>query len=215
MKKVSRNSFLWKLVTTRESIHLVQVALKIRKVGAILSRDFMRTELKRWLNDHSTGSTSAVQEKVITLREAAQETGLSVSALRKYETAGLIIFQRTSGNARILNREDLDRIRLIQHLIKNKGLNFEGIRRLWALLPCWEFRECTVETRSKCAVPGDAENPCWVIQEEKGGCEQMNCRHCEVYRVAANCTEDLKSLVHSSLVTDHPVSVEDKRREKR
>ncbi len=141
-------------------------------------------------------------DPVITIGEAARITGLSDSSLRKYEATGLINYARTSGGYRMLSQEDLERIRMIQRLIKVKGLTLEGIRRLWALLPCWEFKGCSSAEREKCGVIGsESRNElCWVIQDNKGCCDQDSCRHCEVYRTSASCTEDLKSIVFDLLL---------------
>ncbi len=139
-------------------------------------------------------------EPVYTIGQAAELTGLSMSALRKYEAAGLIVYFRTESGYRLLSKEDITRIRLIQHLIKKKGLNLEGIRRLWALLPCWELTGCTEEEWGQCPVRQGVNDPCWVINSERGGCGQNKCRTCEIYRMAASCTEDLKRLVLDLLV---------------
>ncbi len=135
------------------------------------------------------------QEPIYSIGRAAEKTGLSVSALRKYEAAGLIVYYRTSNGYRMLSREDISRIQIIQHLIKEKGLNLEGIRRLWALLPCWELTGCSEEDWRKCPVRQGANDPCWVIHGDAGGCGRLACRTCEIYRMAATCTEDLKRLV--------------------
>lgn len=157
----------------------------------------MPRELSQWLKEYAPKAGFNKLEPVISMSAAARITGLSNSALRKYESAGLILFHRTSGNVRMLCIEDLDRIQLIQHLIKKRGLNLEGIRRLWALLPCWEFRRCSPETLEKCPANKDSERPCWVLLREKQGCEGELCRTCEVYRFGAYCTEDLKMLLRS------------------
>jgi hypothetical protein len=69
-------------------------------------------------------------QPVISIGTAAGMVGLSVSALRKYEREGLLIFFRTSTGRRLLSYSDLRRIKMIQQLINDIGLNIEGIRRL-------------------------------------------------------------------------------------
>ncbi len=155
------------------------------------------------------GSQDNLLDPVITIGEAAQITGLSDSSLRKYEAAGLIHYARTRGGYRMLSAEDLERVRMIQQLIKRKGLTLEGIRRLWALLPCWEFKGCSEVERANCGVVKESRNePCWVIQNYEGCCGEETCRRCEVYRTAATCTEDLKSLVFDLLLgrSDSPLA---------
>ncbi|MBD3165709.1 MerR family transcriptional regulator [bacterium] len=146
---------------------------------------------------HTTTGTQNPLEPTLAISEAARATGLSESALRKYEAAGLIHYHRTSGGYRMLSEEDLERIRLIQHLIKKKGLNLEGIKRLWSLLPCWELKGCNAEAQADCPIMQGAMEPCWVIFKNEGCCDEKECRTCEVYRLAAHCTEDLKRLVFS------------------
>lgn len=156
----------------------------------------MENDLKSWLQDHAPDVGLDQLAPLINISAAARLTGLSDSALRKYEAAGLIIYHRTKGNVRMLCLEDLERIRIIQHLIKKKGLNLEGILRLWALLPCWEFHQCDKATFLKCPAAQESDRPCWVLLKQQRGCEGVDCRTCEIYRFGAYCTEDLKSLVH-------------------
>ncbi|MBZ0264697.1 MerR family transcriptional regulator [bacterium] len=155
------------------------------------------SELKSWMQSFAPEFATASLEPSMTISEAADRSGLSESALRKYEAAGLILYHRTSGNVRVLSKEDLERIELIQHLIKKKGLNFEGIRRLWSLLPCWEFKSCSEEQRLHCDVFQNGEKPCWMLFQELENVVVDDCRTCEVYRMAALCTEDLKSMVRT------------------
>ncbi|MBU0519465.1 MerR family transcriptional regulator [bacterium] len=156
----------------------------------------MDYDFKNWLKDRAPKGRLDQLAPVIGISAAAKLTKLSDSALRKYEATGLIIYHRTAGGSRMLCIEDLERIRIIQHLIKKKGLNLEGILRLWALLPCWEFRKCDEQTLESCPAAKDSDRPCWVVLREAKGCEGVDCRTCEVYRFGAYCTEDLKSLVH-------------------
>ena len=76
-----------------------------------------------------------IDDPVISIGVLAQKVGLSVSAVRKYENEGLLIAQRTESGHRLFSHEDVTRVRNIQHLIQDLGLNIEGIRRLQSLLP--------------------------------------------------------------------------------
>jgi len=62
----------------------------------------MTAELKKWLTEHAPESDVNLNEPVMSIGVAANIAGLSESALRKYETAGLIIFHRTSTRRRVL-----------------------------------------------------------------------------------------------------------------
>ena len=48
---------------------------------------------------------------------AARELGLHPQTLRKYERLGLVQPSRTIGSMRVYSREELERLRLIKHLV--------------------------------------------------------------------------------------------------
>jgi MerR family transcriptional regulator/heat shock protein HspR len=133
---------------------------------------------------------------VIAIGVLAARVGLSVSALRKYENAGLIIAQRTDAGHRLFSHEDLVRVRNIQHLVHDLGLTLEGIRRMQALLPCWDLRPCDPETRARCPAYGEERRPCWATKGVECVRQGNACRTCVVYRFGSLCTEDIKHLVH-------------------
>jgi MerR family transcriptional regulator/heat shock protein HspR len=133
---------------------------------------------------------------IISIGTAANLVGLSVSALRKYEKEGLLLFYRTPTKRRLLSRADIDRIKMIQKLINEVGLNMEGIRRILALLPCWKLKPCPEEDRQKCQALVDATRPCWMNNETECKFKGIDCRECNVYRFGAYCTETMKSLLH-------------------
>ncbi len=162
----------------------------------------MKHRVRSWVSEHSASDEIEPELPVFSIGKAAQLTGLSESALRKYEAAGLILFHRTDHGHRRLSLEDITRIKIIQKLIKENGLNLEGIRRLWALLPCWELKSCSEEARKNCPILSGANDPCWVIYKDEGGCDGDSCHDCEVYRMASSCTEDLKSLLLDLLVRE-------------
>jgi len=53
--------------------------------------------------------------------------------LRIYESKGLIRPQRTAGNTRLYSEADLDRLRLIQRLTNELGLNLAGVEHVLRL----------------------------------------------------------------------------------
>jgi len=135
-------------------------------------------------------------EAVISIGTAAKMVGLSVSALRKYENEGLLIFHRTPTQRRLLSRADVDRIRTIQYLINDVGLNMEGIRRILALLPCWKLKPCPDEDHQKCLATNDHIRPCWMNNETECKAKGIDCRECNVYRYGAYATTVMKTLLH-------------------
>src|SRR2546429_7960578 len=58
---------------------------------------------------------------------AADLVGMHPQTLRIYENKGLIRPKRTRGNTRLYSEADLDRLRLIQRLTTELGLNLAGV----------------------------------------------------------------------------------------
>ncbi|MDP8205098.1 MAG: MerR family transcriptional regulator [Candidatus Electryonea clarkiae] len=158
-----------------------------------------KSKFRDWLESHVPEAGQDSLDPSIPIGAASRLTGLSESALRKYESAGLINYYRTEGNYRMLSTEDIDRILLIKSLVREKGLNLEGIRRLWSLIPCWELKECSPEIYNDCGVRLDSDRPCWVVRREENMCGGEECRECVIYRFGSYCTDDFKTLVYSKL----------------
>lgn len=64
---------------------------------------------------------------------AAEMLGMHPQTLRKYDRLGLIQPSRTVGSMRVYSREELERLRLIKHLVDELGINLAGIKRLLAV----------------------------------------------------------------------------------
>jgi MerR family transcriptional regulator/heat shock protein HspR len=64
---------------------------------------------------------------------AADLVGMHPQTLRIYEAKGLVRPQRTAGNTRLYSDADLERLRLIQRLTTELGLNLAGVERVLAL----------------------------------------------------------------------------------
>ena len=64
---------------------------------------------------------------------AAELVGMHPQTLRIYEAKGLVRPQRTSGNTRLYSEADLERLRLIQRLTTELGLNLAGVEMVMAL----------------------------------------------------------------------------------
>lgn len=139
---------------------------------------------------------SAVEEPVISIGVLASRVGLSVSAVRKYEHEGLLIAHRTPGGRRLFCFEDVARIRHIHHLVQDLGLTLEGIRRLLALVPCWDLRPCTAAERAACPAHGTGSRPCWAVRGQRGARQGNRCRTCTVYRCGSMCADAIKDLVY-------------------
>jgi MerR family transcriptional regulator/heat shock protein HspR len=135
-------------------------------------------------------------EAVISIGTAAKMLKLSVSALRKYEKEGLLIYGRSEAGRRLLSRSDIHRIKIIRRMINEIGLNMEGIRRLLALLPCWTLKPCSDEEKEKCSAFLDPVGPCWMLDETECARKRTDCSKCNVYLYGAYCTEQMKSFLH-------------------
>ena len=61
---------------------------------------------------------------------AADMLGMHPQTLRKYERLGLVRPSRTIGSVRLYSREELERLRLIKHLVDELGINLAGVQRL-------------------------------------------------------------------------------------
>jgi MerR family transcriptional regulator/heat shock protein HspR len=64
---------------------------------------------------------------------AAELAGMHPQTLRVYEQRGLVRPQRTAGNTRLYSDEDIERLRLIQRLTSELGLNLAGVERVLRL----------------------------------------------------------------------------------
>jgi len=58
---------------------------------------------------------------------AAELVGMHPQTLRIYENKGLVSPKRTRGNTRLYSESDLERLRLIQRLTTELGLNLAGV----------------------------------------------------------------------------------------
>jgi MerR family transcriptional regulator, heat shock protein HspR len=64
---------------------------------------------------------------------AADLVGMHPQTLRIYEAKGLVRPQRTAGNTRLYSEADLERLRLIQRLTTELGLNLAGVEHVLRL----------------------------------------------------------------------------------
>jgi MerR family transcriptional regulator/heat shock protein HspR len=58
---------------------------------------------------------------------AAELVGMHPQTLRIYESKGLVRPKRTPGNTRLYSEADLERLRLVQRLTTELGLNLAGV----------------------------------------------------------------------------------------
>jgi MerR family transcriptional regulator/heat shock protein HspR len=116
---------------------------------------------------------------VYTIGTAAELLRVHPRTLRLYEDGGLIRPFRKN-NRRFYSSHDLQWISSVRYLLHEKGLNQEGLRRLLALIPCWEGKRCTPEARASCPAWQDRSTPCWDLAR-RGQIAASRCYECEIY----------------------------------
>jgi MerR family transcriptional regulator/heat shock protein HspR len=136
------------------------------------------------------------EDPVIPIGVLAKRVGLSVSTVRKSENEGLVIAHRTPSGHRRFSYEDIARVRAIHRLLRHLRMNIESIRRMQALIPCWDLRPCDAATRSQCAAYEEQTRPCWMVKGSACAVQGNECRRCMVYRFGSLCTEEIKHLMH-------------------
>jgi MerR family transcriptional regulator/heat shock protein HspR len=121
---------------------------------------------------------------VYTIGTAAELLGVHPRTLRLYEDGGLIRPARKN-NRRFYSHNDLQWINCVRYMIHEKGLNQEGMRRLLALIPCFEIHGCSLEAQATCEAKADRSTPCWNLARQDGDVEKR-CYECDVYLAAVD-----------------------------
>jgi len=82
------------------------------------------------IGDRSRIPPATPQEEFLLISVAARHLGMHPQTLRKYERLGLVRPTRTLGSMRVYSREELERLRVIKHLVNEAGSNLAGVQRL-------------------------------------------------------------------------------------
>ena len=138
-------------------------------------------------------------EPEYTIGIAARKLNVSVHALRLYEREGLIRPFRTETNRRLYSDVEIRKVGWIKRMIHEHGLNFEGIRRLIALVPCYKHvKSCNKEMRDNCGYIAAKDRPCWSYDTPCAAEQEGNgCRDCPVY-LGIYDYEDVQRMVYVS-----------------
>lgn len=118
---------------------------------------------------------------VYTLGVASQLSGIPAHSIRQYIDEGLLIPFKLESRRHLFSQYDINRLKLIRNLLREKGLNFAGVRTLLAMIPCWKVRDCPESVRYNCGAYSENFNPCWMASEKGSICKNESCRDCEVY----------------------------------
>jgi MerR family transcriptional regulator/heat shock protein HspR len=87
------------------------------------------------------------QTPVYHISIVAQMVEVHPQTLRMYERMGLISPQRTRNNIRLFSDYDVERVRRIQHLTQELGVNLAGVEVVFKLLNEMERMRAEVEAR--------------------------------------------------------------------
>jgi MerR family transcriptional regulator/heat shock protein HspR len=75
----------------------------------------------------------AIDDDLYFISMAARLLDMHPQTLRKYERLGLVRPTRTVGSMRLYSRDELERLRLIKHLVDEAGVNLAGVQRLLSI----------------------------------------------------------------------------------
>lgn len=81
---------------------------------------------------------------------AAELAGVHPQTLRIYERKRLVRPQRSQGNTRLYSQADVERLRLIQRLTQEEGVNLAGVERILMLQEEVESIRAEVEKLRRC-----------------------------------------------------------------
>lgn len=77
-----------------------------------------------------TGMGSGRNRPLYMISVAADLAGVHPQTLRIYERKELICPQRSQGNTRLYSEADIERLRFIQQLTQEEGINLAGVTRI-------------------------------------------------------------------------------------
>ena len=75
----------------------------------------------------------AIDRDLYFISMAARLLDMHPQTLRKYERLGLVRPGRTIGSMRLYSEDELERLRLIKHLVDEAGVNLAGVQRLLSI----------------------------------------------------------------------------------
>lgn len=137
-------------------------------------------------------------EPILTIGTVAKMLDVAVQTLRMYEHEGLILPYKTDTGRRMYSMHDVERLKCIRRLITQEGLNLCGIKKLFSLIPCWEFKGGLDEECRQCPAYYETIGPCWSLDEVGGKCKGQDCRKCPVYQMELSCNK-MKTILFGNL----------------
>lgn len=83
--------------------------------------------------DHLLPDRMDADAPIFVISVAAQLAEMHPQTLRGYDRLGLVVPGRARGRGRRYSLRDIAKLRHIQHLSQDEGINLEGVRRILAL----------------------------------------------------------------------------------
>ena len=143
----------------------------------------------------NTSLSTDSSEPVLSIGVAAKKLGISPETLRLYERKGLVVSYKTESGHRLYSDDDLEWIACIRRQITQHKMNIYGLKRLLALIPCWDIAGCDKEEHPECPAYNSNNHVCWEL--EGTPCKDMGkeCYTCDVYRASPEI-ERLKNSIN-------------------
>lgn len=95
--------------------------------------DTPRIKADTWIGATLERVGSPLDQDLYFISVAARMLGMHPQTLRKYERLGLVQPTRTIGSMRLYSREELERLKIIKHLVGDGGINLAGVQRLLSI----------------------------------------------------------------------------------
>jgi len=93
--------------------------------------------IKAYIRISATGEM-ALKQEIYFISTAARLLGMHPQTLRKYERLGLVRPARAIGSMRVYTHDEIERLRLIKHLVDELGINLAGVQRLLVIAEALE-----------------------------------------------------------------------------
>ena len=115
---------------------------------------------------------------VYIISSAANLLGVHPRTLHMYEEKGLVVSAR-KGNRRFYSVNDLEWIRAVRYMVRERGLSLAGLQRVLALRALGEYKKASPERQEQCKALVGPTMPCW-----RNNPTQSVCYSCTVYIAA-------------------------------
>ena len=113
----------------------------------------------------TSDNKEAAAQPMYVISVAAKMVGLHPQTLRHYEGLGLVKPDRTDGNIRLYSPVDIDRLRQINRLTNELGVNLAGVQIILDMRERLEQLQLDMETRQAEFEAELARLRKWLIEE--------------------------------------------------